>query len=67
MTTRIIMLVLVALVALSEPALTIVFFVPIAGWLLWRDHDRIAELEKRLAAAEKPAQPKPEEAQPVPS
>ena len=34
----------------------LIFFVPIAGWLIWRDQDRIAELEKRLAALEKPEQ-----------
>jgi hypothetical protein len=60
--TRIIFLVLVAVITLGEPILVLVFFVPIAGWLIWRDQDKIAQLEKRLAALEGPPQPKTEEA-----
>jgi hypothetical protein len=50
--TRIIFLVLLGLIALSEPILVLIFFVPIVGWLIWRDQDRISQLEKRLAAIE---------------
>jgi 4-amino-4-deoxy-L-arabinose transferase-like glycosyltransferase len=50
--TRIIFLVLLGLIALSEPILVLIFFVPIVGWLIWRDQDRISQLEKRLAALE---------------
>lgn len=67
LTTRMVLLLLVAVAALSEPILAVVFFIPIAGWFIWRDHDRMKELEKRLAALESAPQPKPEETHPVPS
>lgn len=56
--SRIVFLVLMGLIALTEPVLVLIFFVPIVGWLVWRDQDRIAALERRLAALEgpKPAQ-----------
>lgn len=60
--TRIIFLVLLGLIALREPIVVLVFFIPIAGWLIWRDQDKIAQLEKRLAALEAPAPAKSEEA-----
>jgi 4-amino-4-deoxy-L-arabinose transferase-like glycosyltransferase len=53
---RVVFLVLIALIALTEPVLVLIFFIPIVGWLVWRDQDRIATLEKRLAALEKPEQ-----------
>lgn len=56
--TRVIFLVLLALVTISEPILVLIFFIPIIGWLIWRDQDKIAELERRLAALE-PSTPKP--------
>ena len=37
--------------------LIIIVAIPVFGWLIWRDHDRIAELERRLAALEKPSLP----------
>jgi hypothetical protein len=30
-------------------AYVLLFFVPIAGWYIWKAHDRIAELERKLA------------------
>jgi hypothetical protein len=33
----------------------LIFYIPIVGWFVWRYEDRISELEKRLAAVEKPA------------
>lgn len=62
MATRLAFLILVGLVALGEPVLAIVFFIPIAGWFLWRDQDRIAELEKKVAALAPPL-PKVEDSQ----
>ena len=64
--TRVTFLVLVAVIALGEPILVLVFFIPVVGWMLWRDQDRISELEKRLAALENPAPtPTPEPKPPV--
>jgi hypothetical protein len=59
--TRVMFLVLLALIALGFPIIVFAF-IPVFGWFIWRDQDRIAELEKRLAASEKQPQPKPEEA-----
>ena len=56
---RIVFLVLVGLIALEEPVLVLIFFVPVVGWLIWRDQDRIAELEKQLASRN-PSGSKPE-------
>ncbi|HKT21561.1 MAG TPA: hypothetical protein VJR06_02915 [Nitrososphaerales archaeon] len=55
--TRITFLVLLGLIALGFPIILFVF-VPVLGWFIWRDQDRISQLEKRLAALEKPSQPK---------
>jgi 4-amino-4-deoxy-L-arabinose transferase-like glycosyltransferase len=52
--TRLIFLVLVGLIALSEPILILAVLVPVVGWVLWRNQDRIGELERRLAALERP-------------
>ena len=52
--TKVTFLVLIAVVAISEPVLVLVFFVPVVGWMLWRDQDRISELEKRITALETP-------------
>ena len=61
---RVVLLVLLALLLLSPGAspLVLIVIIPVMVWLIWRDQDRIAELEKRLAAPEKPAQPKSAEA-----
>lgn len=57
--SKIVFLVLLALISISEPILVLVFFIPVVGWLIWRDQDRMAALEKRLAALEGPAKPEP--------
>jgi hypothetical protein len=44
-----------ALVIGGLGVLVLLFFIPIVGWLVWRLYDRTAELEKRLAAIERPA------------
>ncbi len=56
---KIVFLVLMGLIVLSAPVLFLIFFVPIIGWFVWSDHDKIAELEKRIAALE--GQKKPEQ------
>ena len=38
----------------------LIFLIPIIGWILWRDQDRISELERQLAALTKPPEPKPD-------
>jgi hypothetical protein len=58
---RIMFLILLALITLREPGLVLIFLVPIVGWLIWRDQDRIAELERKLTALEKPNDPKPDQ------
>jgi hypothetical protein len=58
---RIMFLILLALITLGEPGLVLIFLVPIVGWLIWRDQDRIAELERKLTALEKPNDPKPDQ------
>jgi hypothetical protein len=40
--------------------LFILFFVPIIGWLVWTARDKISNLEQRIAALEKPSEPKPD-------
>ena len=57
---KIVFLVLMGLVVLTVPVLFLVFFVPIVGWFLWSNHDRVTELEKRLAALENPTGKKSE-------
>ena len=37
--------------------LVLLFFIPIVAWILWRDSDRIKELEKKLAAFERSDRP----------
>ena len=37
------------------------FFVPIIGWFVWSTRDKVSDLERRLTALEKPAEPKSEE------
>ena len=61
---RVVFLVLLALLLLYPGVnyLVLIVIVPVMVWLIWRDQDRIAELEKRLAAPEPPAQPKSDEA-----
>ena len=57
---RLLLLILIAVLAIGYTVLVIIFFVPVAGWFIWRDHDRIMALEKRLEALEGPAAQKPE-------
>jgi nicotinamide riboside transporter PnuC len=57
---KVVFLLLMAFVVLVEPVLFLVFFVPIVGWFVWSAHSKTAELEKRLAALEKPWDQKPE-------
>jgi hypothetical protein len=58
--TRLLLFVLIAVLAIGYTALVVIFFVPIAGWFIWRDHDRIVDLEKKLEALEGPRPKKPE-------
>ncbi len=37
------------------------FFVPIIGWYVWSNHDKASDLGRRVAALEKPDEPKSEE------
>jgi predicted tellurium resistance membrane protein TerC len=37
--------------------LVLLFFIPVVAWVLWRDSDRIKELEKKLAAYERSDRP----------
>ncbi|MDE1853835.1 MAG: hypothetical protein KGI38_08845 [Thaumarchaeota archaeon] len=58
---RVVILALVVLLLLSGVFLfVLIFFIPVVGWMLWRDQDRISRLEKKLAALEKPQEPQPE-------
>ena len=52
--TRLLFLVLIAVLAIGYPDLVLIFFIPIAGWLIWRDRDHIEALEKKLDALENP-------------
>ena len=61
MAVKIVFLILMGLVVLTVPVLFLVFFVPIIGWIVWSDHDKIAELERRLAVPENPTVKKSEE------
>ena len=58
--TRLLFLALIAVLAIGYPVLIVIFFVPIAGWFIWRDQDRIRALEKKLEALENPGASKPE-------
>jgi flagellar biosynthesis component FlhA len=60
---RVVSLILLAVLVLGGfSALVLLFFAPIVGWLVWRLYDRTTELEKKLAALEKPAgEPKSDE------
>jgi len=51
---RIVFLVLLAFLAISLPGILIIVFVPVIGWYIWSLLDKNAELEKRIAALEKP-------------
>jgi hypothetical protein len=62
MVTRMVFLVLLAVLCLVAAVYVVIFFIPIVGYLVWRDQDRIEELERRLAAIEKPASPKTDKA-----
>ena len=54
---RVALLALVVLLLLSGVFLfVLIFFIPVVGWMLWRDQDRISRLEKKLAALEKPSE-----------
>ena len=59
--SRVLVLVLAALLLLIPgiAGFVLLFFVPLVGWFLWRDQDRITQLEKKLAVLEKPAVPEP--------
>jgi predicted tellurium resistance membrane protein TerC len=56
---RLLLLVLIAFLYVIPGIsfLVLLFFIPIVGWVLWRDSDRIKELEKKLAAYEKGERP----------
>ncbi|MDG6989468.1 MAG: hypothetical protein JRN21_09170 [Nitrososphaerota archaeon] len=42
-------LILVGLVAFLFPAYALALFAPVAGWVVYRDHEKISRLEKELA------------------
>jgi hypothetical protein len=57
---RVVFFVLLAVLVLGGlGAYVILFFIPIFGWFVWRDQDRIRQLEKRLAELERPTGQKP--------
>jgi hypothetical protein len=47
--SRILLLVLAAVLALEVSPLVLLFFIPVAGWFIWRSNDRIRELERKVA------------------
>ena len=49
-----------AFAVLLSPVLFLIFFVPVVGWFLWRDQDRIMQLEKKVEALENPYGKKPD-------
>ena len=58
---RVLFLVLMAFAVLISPVLFLIFFVPVVGWFLWRDQDRIMRLEKKVEALENPYGKKPDQ------
>ncbi len=58
---KVVFLMLMALIYIASSLLFLLFFIPIIGWFVWRAHDKAAELEKRVAALEKPEERKPEQ------
>lgn len=49
-----IILVVIALLALVQPALLLIFLAPATVYYIWTYHDRIKELERRVNALGKP-------------
>jgi purine-cytosine permease-like protein len=58
---RVLLLVLMAFLLLIGQFLFLLFYVPIVGWYLWRDQDRIKQLEKKVEALENPYGKKPDQ------
>jgi hypothetical protein len=56
---RLLFLVLIAFLYIIPGVsfLVLLFFIPIVAWVLWRDSDRIKELEKKLATLERNERP----------
>jgi predicted tellurium resistance membrane protein TerC len=56
---RLLLLVLIAFLYVIPGIsfLVLLFFIPVVGWVLWRDSDRIKELEKKVAALERNERP----------
>jgi predicted tellurium resistance membrane protein TerC len=56
---RLLLLVLIAFLYIIPGIqfLVLLFFIPVVAWVLWRDSDRIKELEKKLAAYERSDRP----------
>lgn len=58
---KVVFLALLVLIVIASAFLLLIFFVPVVVWYIWSLYDRTAKLERRLAALEKPAEPKSEE------
>ena len=58
---KVVFLALLVLVVIASAYLLLIFFVPVVVWYIWSLYDKTAKLEKRVAALEKPAEPKSEE------
>ncbi|HEV2137685.1 MAG TPA: hypothetical protein VGR53_02480 [Nitrososphaerales archaeon] len=58
---KVVFLGLLVLIVIASALLLLIFFVPVVVWYIWSLYDKTAKLERRLAAIEKPAEPKSEE------
>ena len=50
---RLLFAILLAFLVLILGTFFLLFYVPVVTWVLWRDADRVAELEKKMAAYDK--------------
>jgi hypothetical protein len=58
---KVVFLGLLVLIVIASAYLLLVFFVPVVVWYIWSLYDKTAKLERRVAALEKPTEPKSEE------
>jgi nicotinamide riboside transporter PnuC len=57
----VVFLVLMGFLSAAFTVLFLLFFVPVAGWFIWKANGRTKELEQRLSKLEKPPEQKSEE------